>query len=119
MFHNGWWVSATLMRLRQFPFGVRHIAPFGFFAALVLAGALGISGFLVARIPLLAMIGVYVAASLGAAFYTTPSMRFWRVALIFWLMHTSYAAGTLAGFFAGRQGPSVGEVSAPGADQRL
>jgi hypothetical protein len=34
-------------------------------------------------------------------------------------MHTSYAGGTLAGFFAGKHDPSVGQVNAPGADQRL
>jgi len=119
MFHNGWWVSATITRLRQFPFGIRHIAPFGFFAALLLTGVVGILGFSIARILFLAMLGVYVVVSLGAAFYTSPSMRFWRVALIFWLMHISYAAGTLAGFFSGKHRTPVGQINAPGADQRL
>ena len=119
MFHNGWWVSATITRLRQFPFGIRHIAPFGFFVALLLAGILDVSGFLAARVLFVAMLGFYVVASLGAAFYTAPSSRFWRVAFVFWLMHTSYAGGTLAGFFAGKHDPSVGQVNAPGADQRL
>lgn len=119
MFYNGWWVSATITRLRQFPFGIRHIAPFGFFVALFLVGILGVSGFLAARVLFFAMLGFYLVASLGAAFHTSPSRRFWRVAFVFWLMHTSYAGGTLAGFFAGKHGPSVGQVNAPGADQRL
>jgi len=28
MFHNGWWVSATILRKRSFPFGTRHLVPF-------------------------------------------------------------------------------------------
>lgn len=119
MFHNGWWVSATIMRMREFPFGMRHVAPFGFFAALFLTGILGAGGFLLARVLFCAMLGFYVAASIGAAFYTSPSGRFWRVALVFWLMHACYAGGTLAGFFAGKHNPSVGQLSAPGADQGL
>lgn len=119
MFHNGWWVSATIMRMRQFPFGIRHIAPFGFFVVLCLAGILGVSGFPVARLLFFAMLGFYVVASLGTALYTSPSRQFRRVTLVFWLMHISYAGGTLAGFFAGKHGPSVGQVNAPGADQSL
>jgi cellulose synthase/poly-beta-1,6-N-acetylglucosamine synthase-like glycosyltransferase len=118
MFQNGWWISATTMRMRAFPFGIRHVAPFGFFLAIFLAGILGTS-FLVARILLFAMLGLYVVASLGAALYTSSSRRFWRVTLVFWLMHACYAGGTLAGFFGGMHGPSGQEGIASTDDQSL
>jgi glycosyltransferase involved in cell wall biosynthesis len=118
MFHNGWWVSATILRKRSFPFGTRHLIPFVFYLALTVLAGFSLSGFFPAKIVLGALVGIYLAASLVAAFQASPSGRFWRVAVIFWLMHFCYAAGTAAGCFAGRSGgAATGTITAPGAHQ--
>jgi glycosyltransferase involved in cell wall biosynthesis len=114
MFHNGWWVSSTIIRLHSFPFGIRHVIPFAFYIALVLAGVLSVLGYLFAKVALSGMLALYLAATVAAAIHTFPSVQFWRVAVVFWLMHACYAGGTLAGFFAGT-GTPLGEVTAPGA----
>jgi succinoglycan biosynthesis protein ExoA len=116
MFHNGWWVSATILRKRSFPFGTRHLIPFVFYLALTVLAGFGLSGFFAAKIFLGMLVGIYLAGSLVAAFQGSPSGRFWRVAVIFWLMHFCYAAGTAAGLFAGRsRGAEMGTITAPGA----
>jgi glycosyltransferase involved in cell wall biosynthesis len=116
MFHNGWWVSATILRKRSFPFGTRHLIPFAFYGALTLLAGFSLAGFSPAKILLGTLVGFYFCASLVAAFQASPSGRFWRVAVIFWLMHFCYAAGTAAGIFAGRgNGAETGTTTAPGA----
>ena len=116
MFHNGWWVSATILRKRSFPFGTRHLIPFAFYLTLALLAGFGLAGFLPAKILLGTLLALYFCASLVAAFQASPSGRFWRVAVIFWLMHFCYAAGTVAGMFAGGgEGAATGTITAPGA----
>lgn len=116
MFHNGWWVSATLVRLRQCPFGVRHFAPFGFAVFLLAGAALGCQGFKLALGVVLGVVAIYIVSSIAAAVAVSRSLRFWRVVAVFWLMHACYAAGTAAGFFAGKRRPAVGQATAPGAN---
>ncbi len=116
MFHNGWWVSATILRKRSFPFGTRHLIPFAFYLMLALLAGFSLAGFLPAKILLVTLLALYFCASLVAAFQASPSGGFWRVAVIFWLMHFSYAAGTAAGMFAGTgDGAATGTITAPGA----
>ena len=116
MFHNGWWVSATILRKRSFPFGTRQLIPFAFYVALMLLAGLSLGGLFPAKIVLGSLVGIYLAASLGAAFQALPTVGFWRVAITFWLMHFCYAAGTAAGCFAGRSGgAATGAITAPGA----
>ncbi|HKW66985.1 MAG TPA: glycosyltransferase family 2 protein [Terriglobales bacterium] len=113
MFHNGRWVSKTVILLRSFPFGLRHIVPFGFYVVLIIAGLLGLAGIFPARVLFCALLGTYAAGSIAAAVYTRPSRQFWRVAIVFFLMHSCYAAGTMSGFFGARTG-AVAEASARG-----
>lgn len=118
MFHNGWWVSATIHRKRTFPFGTRHLIPFAFYGALIFLAGLSVAGFFPAKMVLGALVGIYLAASLVAAFLASPAVSFWRIAVIFWLMHFCYAAGTAAGCFAGKSGgAATGTITAPGAHQ--
>jgi len=120
MFHNGWWVSATILRKRSFPFGTRHLIPFAFYMVLTLLVVLNIVGFFLAKILLFALVGTYLSGSLFAAFQTSPSGSFWRIAIVFWLMHFCYAVGTSAGLFARRRnGAATGTITAPGADVGL
>jgi succinoglycan biosynthesis protein ExoA len=120
MFHNGWWVSATILRKRSFPFGTRHLIPFAFYLVLTVLAGFSVAGFFPAKIVLGALLGIYLAASLVAAFQASPEIGFWRIAVIFWLMHFCYAAGTAAGCFAGRSGgAATGTTTAPGAHQEL
>lgn len=116
MFHNGWWVAATLVRKGKYPFGLRHLVPFGFYLFLVLLSLLSALGIHAARISLLALVGIYVAGSVAAAIQSVRSARFWRLTIVFVLMHACYAAGTLTGLFAGRGGPAKGHLTAPGAN---
>jgi GT2 family glycosyltransferase len=116
MFHNGWWVSATILRKRSFPFGTRHLIPFAFYLALAVLVGFSVAGLFPAKIALGALVGIYLAASLVAAFQASPTVNFWRIAVIFWSMHFCYAAGTAAGCFAGRsEGAEKGTMIAPGA----
>ena len=116
MFHNGWWVSATILRKRSFPFGIRHLIPFAFYSALTVLAGFSLGGVFAAKILLAALLGIYLAGSLAAALQASPSMHFWRVTVIFWLMHFCYAAGTAAGLFAGRGSEAeTGTITAPGA----
>jgi GT2 family glycosyltransferase len=116
MFHNGWWVSATIVRKGKFPFGLRHLVPFGFYLSLLTMGVLSVLDVHFARILFLGLVGTYFVASVVAALQTAPSSRFWRLLAVFWLMHSWYAAGTLAGFLAGRGGAAKGQLTAPGAN---
>ncbi len=116
MFHNGWWVSATIMRKGKFPFGLRHLAPFGFYLLLLALGVLSIFAVHPARILFFGLLGAYVAGSVVAAVQTARSLHFWRLLEVFWIMHSWYAAGTLAGFFAGKGGAAKGQLTAPGAN---
>jgi hypothetical protein len=116
MFHNGWWVSATILRKRSFPFGTRHLIPFAFYGTLTVLAGLSLAGLFAAKMTLGAVLGLYLSASLVAAFQALPAVSFWRIAVIFWLMHFCYAAGTAAGCFAGRSGgAAAGTITAPGA----
>jgi glycosyltransferase involved in cell wall biosynthesis len=117
MFHNGWWVSATIVRKFSFPFGARHVIPFAFYLTLMVLTALSFAGFFPAKILLGALVAIYLGGSIAAAIQVSPDGNFWRVAVICWLMHFCYAAGTATGIFAGRgRGASVGTVTAPGAN---
>lgn len=116
MFHNGWWVSATILRLGSFPFGLRHMAPFAFYASLLLVGVAGIAGLWQAQLTFAVLLGVYIVTSITSAFCAIGKRDFWRVAAVFWVMHACYAAGTLFGFFAGKGNPTVGQSTAPGAN---
>lgn len=116
MFHNGWWVSATILRKRSFPFGTRHLIPFAFYLTLALLAGLSLAGLFPAKILLSTLLALYFCASLVAAIQASPSRDFWRVAVIFWLMHFCYAAGTAAGIFSGgSEGAATGTITAPGA----
>jgi glycosyltransferase involved in cell wall biosynthesis len=118
MFHNGWWVSATILRKRSFPFGTRHLIPFAFYLALAVLAGFSLAGFFPAKIALSALLGIYLGASVVAALKASPGLGFWRIAVIFWLMHFCYATGTAAGCFAGGSGgAATGTVTAPGAHQ--
>ena len=115
MFHNGWWVSATILRKRSFPFGTRHLIPFAFYVALTLLAGFSLGGFFPAKILMGTVVALYFCASLVAGFQAS-SGSFWRVAVIFWSMHFCYAAGTAAGILAGRgEGAATGTTTAPGA----
>ena len=117
MFHNGWWVSATIIRKRSFPFGVRHLIPFLFFLTLALLLGLSLSGFYPARLALALLLGAYLLGSLAAALQASRTVGFWRVATVFLIMHACYAAGTASGIFAGRSATAdPGVVTAPGAN---
>lgn len=116
MFHNGWWVAATLVRKGKFPFGLRHLVPFGFYLSLLVLTILSVLGISAARISLFTLVGIYAAGSVVAAIKSAPSARFWRLIVVFLLMHACYAAGTVAGLFAGRGGPAKGQLTAPGAN---
>jgi hypothetical protein len=117
MFHNGWWISATVLRKRQFPFGVRHLIPFAFYLSVVALLLLSLRGWLAAQLMLGGLLGIYLVASLVAARQAAPWKKSPRVAAVFWVMHASYAAGTLSGMFAGRQrGAETGVFTAPGAN---
>ena len=116
MFHNGWWVSATILRKRRFPFGTRHLTPFAFYTILTLLAAFTLRGNFFASALLCALMGGYVSGSLIAGFRASAKDSFWRVSVVFWLMHFCYAAGTAAGLFAGRStGAEKGTTTAPGA----
>jgi glycosyltransferase involved in cell wall biosynthesis len=116
MFHNGWWVSATIVRKGKFPFGLRHLVPFGFYVSLLTLGVLSFLDVHLARTLFLGIIGTYAVGSLVAALLTARSASFWRLLVVFWLMHSWYAAGTLTGFFAGRGDAAKGQLTAPGAN---
>lgn len=98
MFHNGWWVSATIVRLRSFPFGIRHLVPFLFWLTLLVTGALS-AVYFSPRVLFCSLLACYLLASLAAAIQALPARGAWRIAVVFWCMHASYAAGTAAGFF--------------------
>jgi glycosyltransferase involved in cell wall biosynthesis len=116
MFHNGWWVSATILRKRSFPFGTRHLIPLAFYLVLMALVGFSLAGFFPAKLALGGLVGIYLAASVVAAFQASPALNSWRIAVIFWLMHFCYAAGTAAGCFAGRSGGAeTGTMTAPGA----
>ena len=115
MFHNGWWVSATILRKRSFPFGLRHLAPFGLFLLLLVLVACSAMGVFFAKPAFFILAGSYILASVVAGLQAAPSFRFWRVVVVFWTMHASYAAGTAVGWFAGWSRTPVGEQTAPGA----
>src|SRR5207249_3214626 len=100
----------------KFPFGVRHLAPFGFYFSLLSLGVLSTLGFHFARMVFFTLAGIYVVGSLVAALHSAPSARCWRLLVVFWLMHSCYAAGTMVGFFAGRGSPAKGQLTAPGAN---
>jgi len=120
MFHNGWWVSVTTLRKHCFPFGARHVTPFLFYLTLTCLMLLSISGFFLPRILFCGMVAIYLSASLGAAFQASACGRFWRVAVVFWLMHFCYAAGTTAGLLAREtRTAEKGALTAPGADYGL
>jgi len=119
MFHNGWWVSATLVRKLSFPFGIRHVIPFAFYLLLVLTAIFTTLGSLLARISLYLLLATYISLSIGSAIRICSCRRFWRVAVVFWVMHASYATGTLSGFFTAKSKPAIGEDTAPGADLGL
>jgi glycosyltransferase involved in cell wall biosynthesis len=117
MFHNGWWVSATIVRKRSFPFGFRHLIPFAFYLTLAFMLLLGLSGVFFAWMLLGVVLGLYILGSLTAALQASESLQFWRVALVFWMMHACYATGTAAGLFARRSGGAeTGVVTSPGAN---
>ena len=116
MFHNGWWVSATIVRTRSFPFGIRHVIPFGFYLGLCLAAACSVLGVPYALLLLLLMLAAYLLGSIGAAASALPTAQFWRVILVFWVMHASYAVGTAIGFFIRQSSPAIGRATAPGAN---
>jgi hypothetical protein len=92
------------LRKHNFPFGARHLAPFAFYMSLMLLVGLSIVGFFLPKMLLCALFGTYLSASLLAAFRTWPSKSLWRVAIVFWLMHFCYAAGTSAGLFGRSSG---------------
>ena len=118
MFNNGWWVSATLVRKHSYPFGVRHLIPFAFYLLLTCLLAIGVLGLVFGQVMLGALVGIYLSASLAAAVRAARSRLFLRVAVVFWLMHACYAAGTACGFFAGKNGQAIeGEFTAPGSNQ--
>jgi len=117
MFYNGWWVSATIVRKRSFPFGFRHLIPFAFYLTLTFLLVLGLSTVLFAWMLLGFVLGLYFLGSLTAALRASKSMLFWRVVLVFWLMHACYAAGTAAGLFARSSvSAETGVVTSPGAN---
>lgn len=117
MFHNGWWISATVLRKRQFPFGVRHLIPFAFYLSLMALLLLSLRGWFAAQVMLWGLLGAYLVGSLVAAWQAAPWKKSWRIAAVFWVMHASYAVGTLSGLFAGRQGGAeTGVFTAPGAN---
>ncbi|HKU21020.1 MAG TPA: hypothetical protein VJQ50_08405, partial [Terriglobales bacterium] len=65
---------------------------------------------------LLLMLAAYLLGSIGAAASALPTAQFWRVILVFWVMHASYAAGTAIGFFIRQSSPAIGRATAPGAN---
>jgi GT2 family glycosyltransferase len=116
MFHNGWWVSATIVRKRSFPFGIRHLAPFAFYFLLLVLLISGVIGVFLAKPALFTIGGLYILLSLIAGIESMRSFQFWRIVFVFWIMHVSYSAGTAMGFFAPRDHIPVGERTAPGAN---
>jgi len=117
MFYNGWWVSATVRRKHSFPFGIRHLIPFGFYLTLTALMLLSLGGSFVSRASLCALLGMYIMGSLFAASQVSPSGKFWRATIVFWMMHACYAAGTTTGMFAGRtETAEAGRATAPGAN---
>ena len=61
------------------------------------------------------LVGTYVVGSVVAAIQRRDLCRFWRLIVVFVIMHSWYAAGTVAGLVAGRGGPAKGQLTAPGA----
>lgn len=116
MYHNGWWISATIVRKRSIPFGFRHVIPFVFYGLLVLLAAFGAMGSGLAKISFFLLMVLYIAAAAIAGLNCTRSFSFWRVFGVFLTMHASYATGTAVGFFAGRHRLPVGQLTAPGAN---
>ena len=117
MFYNGWWVSATIVRKRRFPFGFRHLIPFAFYLTLAFLLVLTVSGIPFAPLLLSALLAAYLLGSLAAALQASMHLQALRVAFVFWMMHACYAAGTAAGFFARRSGRAeTGVVTSPGAN---
>jgi GT2 family glycosyltransferase len=115
MFHNGWWISATIVRKRSIPFGFRHMIPFVFYGLLVLLAAFGV-GSVFARIAFFLLGGLYLLAATIAGLNCARSFSFWRLICVFLTMHASYAAGTAVGFFAARDHVPTGQSTAPGAN---
>ena len=100
MFHNGRWVSTTVVQKHSFPFGVRHIIPFAFYLILLATlFLLSISDSFLFRALFWIQLTGYVATSLAAAFYVGRRLL-WRVAVVFWVMHFCYAVGTACGLLA-------------------
>ena len=100
MFQNGWWISATIRRQRRFPFGIRHLIPFVFYAYMILFALMTLL-----RVPFagffFCIVGtLYVACSIGAAMGGDRAIRWWRTVFVFWCMHVCYAGGTAVGFLA-------------------
>ena len=117
MFHNGWWISATIVRKRSFPFGIRHLIPFIFYLTLAILLVLSLSGRPFVLLSFGVLLGLYLLGSYAAALQASMVKQAWRVALVFWTMHACYAAGTAGGFFARRKGiAEIGAVTSPGAN---
>jgi GT2 family glycosyltransferase len=119
MFRNGWWVSATIRREHAFPFGLRHLIPLMFYTCIILLTVLTLLDVPFAGMSLYALATLYVTASVGAALESARALLWWRIVIVFWYMHASYAGGTIAGCFAStagephaksRSGPSVWNV---------
>lgn len=119
MFHNGWWVSATIVRKRSFPFGYRHLAPLGFYLLLLILAVFGLVEAPHAKLLFALTASLYILGSVMASLFIMPTLQFWRVVLVFWIMHASYAAGTATGFLTARSRTPVGEHTAPGANQAI
>ena len=117
MFHNGWWVSATIARKHSFPFGLRHLIPFAFYLTLTFLLVLTASGIHLAPILLGVLLSTYLLGSITAALQASMSRAALRVALVFWMMHACYAAGTAAGLFATKgDSAKTGVMTSPGAN---
>jgi hypothetical protein len=117
MFYNGWWVSATIVRKRSFPFRFRHLIPFAFYLTLAFLLVLSVGGIPFAPLLLGVVLAAYLLGSLAAALQASMHLQALRVAFVFWTMHACYAAGTAAGLFARRSGRAeTGVVTSPGAN---
>ena len=98
-FGYGFW-KIRVMQKHPAQMSWRHFVPAAFVATLT---ALTVAGFWIPKLwyGLLAILGLYIGASLGAAAkirQKTPDLPLWKLLVAFYILHVAYGTGFIVGF---------------------